>query len=211
MANKAGVGFSEKTDSFEAGVEAAQAAVNDGGISRCDLVMLFSTSRHQPNRLRDGVRSVVGTEARLIGGYGTGIITTRRFGYDGCQVGVAVFSLDSMKVDMFIEDGLPGNEYNVGQALGRQIISRAYQGEPNLDAFSADCFLPTVHAKSSCPQMPRGSARNTIPCLRSRKAKQARRSGRAKKCSSAFPWTAWCVGFSTGRIGSSAEPEWQLR
>jgi hypothetical protein len=53
-------------------------------------------------------------------------------GYDGYQMGVAVMSSDSVKVDMFIEKNLPNNEYNVGIALGEQIKSVEYTGTPNI-------------------------------------------------------------------------------
>ncbi len=58
-----------------------------------------------------------------------GIITRDQLGYNGFQVGVAVVSSDTVNFDMFIEGGLPDNEYNVGRALGKQIASKNYSGE----------------------------------------------------------------------------------
>jgi hypothetical protein len=113
-------------------VDAASAAAAEAGVSRCDLAMIYSTSKHDPAQLRDGVRSVIGPTARLIGGYTIGIITKDKLAYEGYQVGVAVMSSDSVKVDMFIEKGLPDNEFNVGYALGRQIKSKDYMGTPNI-------------------------------------------------------------------------------
>lgn len=132
MACRAGVGFSENPNSYEAGVAAARGAIADAGASRCDLAILYSTARHDPTRLRDGVRSVIGPAARLIGGYATGIITKDQLGYDGYQVGLAVLSCDSVQVDMYIERGLPDNEFNVGAALGEQIRSKGYRATPNI-------------------------------------------------------------------------------
>lgn len=132
MATKAGVGFSENPKSNEAGVEAAKAAMAEAGTDRCDLAILFSTSRHDPVQLREGVRSVIGSTARLIGGYAFGIITKDQLGYDGFQMGVAVLSSDSVKVDMFIEGGLTDHEFEVGVALGNQIKSKDYAGIPNI-------------------------------------------------------------------------------
>jgi len=102
------------------------------GVSRCDLAIMYSTSKHDPAQLRDGVRSAIGPEARLIGGYSIGTITKDRLGYEGYQMGVAVMSSDSAKVDMFIEAGLPDNEFNVGVALGRQIKRQVYTETPNI-------------------------------------------------------------------------------
>lgn len=132
MATKTGVGFSENPKSREAGMEAARAALAEAGVSECDLAILFSTSKHDPVQLRDGVRSVIGAGARLIGGYSSGIITRDKLAYDGYQIGLAVLSSDTVKVDMFIETGLVGNEYNVGVALGKQIKGKDYVGTPNI-------------------------------------------------------------------------------
>ncbi len=132
MTTKAGIGYSENAKSRDAGAEAAQAALAETGVDRCDLVIMYTTEKHDPVQFRDGVRSVVGPAAKLIGGYAFGTITKDRLGYDGFQVGVAVLSSDSMKVDMFIEKGLPDNEYDVGFALGKQILSQDYAGQPNI-------------------------------------------------------------------------------
>ena len=56
---KVGVGFSDNHRSKEAGKEAAQAAMQEAGLDRCDLVLVYSTSRHDPMQLRDGIRSIV--------------------------------------------------------------------------------------------------------------------------------------------------------
>jgi len=132
MTTKAGVGFSENPGSREAGAEVACAALAEAGASECNLAILFSTSKHDPVQLRDGVRSVIGPEARLIGGYSIGIITRDRLGYEGYQAGIALLASDSLKVNMFIEKGLPDNEFNVGVALGEQIKSKSYEGSPNI-------------------------------------------------------------------------------
>src|SRR5437870_1437620 len=115
-----GVGYSEQADSNRAGIEAAQAAISRAGDGACRLVLLFSTSKHNPEALRDAVRSVVGPAPRLVGGYGVGVITAQDLGYDGYQVGIAAFVGDSGSFDLFIQSGLNDNEYETGAALGRQ-------------------------------------------------------------------------------------------
>jgi hypothetical protein len=107
-------------------------AMAEAGIDKCDLAIMYSTPKQDPAELRDGVRSVIGPTARLIGGYSVGIITKDKLGYEGYQTGLAVMSSDSMEIDMFIEKGLPDNETNVGLALGKQIQSKDYKGEPNI-------------------------------------------------------------------------------
>lgn len=118
---KAGTGFSDNASSVEAGAEAARgamAALGDGG---CDLVMLFSTSQHDPALLREGVRSVVGPGPRLMGGWAVGVITNDRFGYGGSQVAVACLRFDGVQWDVIAESGLAGAQEQVGKALGARL------------------------------------------------------------------------------------------
>jgi hypothetical protein len=111
MTSRAGVGYSENPISREAGAEVARAALADGGLSNCDLVLVYSTEKHDPAQLRDGIRSVLGPEPRLIGGYSMGIITNDRLGYAGYQVGLIAVASDTMRIDMFIEPDLVDREY----------------------------------------------------------------------------------------------------
>ena len=132
MSTKAGVGYSENPKSLEAGAEAASAAMAQAGVGRCDLAIVYSTEKHDPTQLRNGLRSIIGPSARLIGGYAVGIITADRLGYEGHQVGVAIVNSDSLQIEMFVQPRLPDNEAQVGFALAQQIKSRRYRGEPNL-------------------------------------------------------------------------------
>jgi len=132
LASTAGVGYSDNPDSRRAGAEVAQAALDDGRLDTCDLLLLYSMEKHNPAQLRDGIRSVIGPKPRLIGGYSAGTITKDRLGYGGFQVGLAAIASDTLQIDMFIERGLPDREYDVGLALGRQIKDRTYSGSPNL-------------------------------------------------------------------------------
>jgi hypothetical protein len=132
MASRAGVGYSEDPNSGQAGAEVARAALAAGGFDHCDLVLVYATEKHDPVQLRDGIRSIVGPRPRLIGGYSMGIITNNRLGYAGYQVGLAAIASDTIKIDMFIETGLVDREREVGVALGQQIKSQRYQGDPNL-------------------------------------------------------------------------------
>lgn len=130
---RAGVGHSENANSMEAGAEAARAALAQAGTETCDLAMMFSTSKQDPTQLRDGLRSVVGPRTRIIGGYALGVVTADYLGYEGYEVGVAVLSADSGEdIDLFIEGPLPDNEYKVGLALGKQVRSKEYRGEPSI-------------------------------------------------------------------------------
>lgn len=132
MATRVGVGFSENRDSYEAGREAAGAALARGGMTQCGLLLVFSTSKHDPAAFHAGLRSVVGPTTRVIGGYAIGVLTNDRLGYDGYQCGVAAFAGDGIRFDLCREPGLPGREREVGAALGRQLAALRYAGEPNV-------------------------------------------------------------------------------
>jgi hypothetical protein len=132
MATQAGVGYSESPNSYAAGAEAARAAMEKSGVDRADLAILFSTAKHDPERLRDGVRSVIGPDTRMIGGAAVGVITNDQLGYEGLQVGVAVLSSDRFRIDLFRERGLAQGEEVTGKALGRKIRSKTYEGSENL-------------------------------------------------------------------------------
>jgi hypothetical protein len=135
MATKFGVGESELHDSRAAGAAAAGAALANADLSDCDLALLFSTSRHDPVALRDGVRDAIGPAPRLIGGYSNGIITQRMLGYDGRQVGVAVMKSDSVKVEMFVEPDLRDRGHEAGLGLGGRIRDARSAGTPNVLLF----------------------------------------------------------------------------
>ncbi|RYY21787.1 MAG: hypothetical protein EOP41_07980, partial [Sphingobacteriaceae bacterium] len=80
---RAGTGFSDKTNSFEAGAEAAYSAKTKAGISGdCSLAFLFTTSRHSPALFAEGVKSVTGDAKIFVGGCGVGFITNDCLGYD---------------------------------------------------------------------------------------------------------------------------------
>lgn len=131
--SRAGSGYSEDPDSRSAGIEAARAALARAGTERCDLALVYATSRHDPAALLEGVRSVVGREARIVGGYSVGSITNDRVGFDGYQVGVGIVDSRSLEIEVFVEGGLDRRgEQEVGRALGRKIAAAEYQGEPNL-------------------------------------------------------------------------------
>ncbi len=161
MTTKAGVGHSDLSDSYGAGAAAARMAMQSAAIERADLVLLFSTSKHDPVRLRDGVREVVGPNARLMGGYAVGIITHDFLSYDGSEVGVAVLSSDTARIDMFIESGLNDNEPAAGEALGRQIARHGIPVDASLillydtvnlvsGTFKMNMATPLVQGMSRC-------------------------------------------------------------
>ncbi len=121
---KVGVGYSEHDDTEEAGIRAMHRAKEQAGRSDpCDMVLLFSTSSHDPVFLRSVVAAEAGGRAAIIGGGAVGAITNDRYGYSGDQVGLAAFWLDGTGCRLFSEGGLADSEEAVGQRLGRHMAS----------------------------------------------------------------------------------------
>jgi hypothetical protein len=114
----AGVGFSELPDSEAAGREAAGKALAAAACRRADLVLLFSTARHDQARLLAAVRATVGPTARIVGGGAAGIITNDHLAYEGAQVGVAVLASPTLVARTFVVPDSLHDEQRAGHALG---------------------------------------------------------------------------------------------
>jgi hypothetical protein len=132
MPTHTGTGFSNSPDSFRAGAEAAAAALAQAGVDHCQLAILMTTSRHQPQQFLAGVRAALGPLPQLLGTYAVGVITNHHLGYDGYQCGVAVLASDTIQVNLFLEENLASNEYACGHALAQQILAQPYDGPASL-------------------------------------------------------------------------------
>lgn len=135
MSTQIGVGFSDLSDSRAAGISAAQSALANAGTTRADFALLFSTGKHDPQRLSDGVRETLGAGCRIFGGYGVGIITRDHLAYDGFEVGIAVFCSDSLKLHAFVETGLANQESATGEKLGSQLAAANLPADASLLLF----------------------------------------------------------------------------
>lgn len=123
MGTRVGIGSSTNNISYDAGVDAARFAMSSGGLDRCDFVFLFSAARHNQEEVLRGVRSIT-KDAPLIGGSTYGIISADTLGYEGHEVGVAVFQSDSLSFRTFTVGDLNRDESEAGRRLG-QIIQNA--------------------------------------------------------------------------------------
>jgi hypothetical protein len=142
---RAGVGFHDDPNSRNAAAEAARQAVRQAGEGRIDVAFMYSTSRHDPGALLEGLRSVVGAQSRIVGGAATGVLTNGRLGYEGYQVGVAVLGADGLEVHTSLAAGLDIDEFDTGQRLGRQIAAASPGAEASL-------FFMYDMVKKSTPQ-----------------------------------------------------------
>ena len=126
------VGAANRRETAEAGRLAVQEAMA-GAIERApDFALLFATSRHDPNELLKAVRSALPENVPVYGGYAVGIITHDALGYDGFQVGVALFWLDRANVDIMVGRGLNLDAATVGAEFAQQLTAKKFPGNPSL-------------------------------------------------------------------------------
>ena len=83
METKAGVGYSELFDSYDAGKECALEAIKNFNGNPVSMAVIFTTVRHDAEQFQKGIKEIIGTDTPLIGGYSVGIITNTHLGYDG--------------------------------------------------------------------------------------------------------------------------------
>lgn len=119
---RVGVGYSDNPDTAAAGAHAVKEAMARAGRSApCDLVLLFSTARHDAVLLRQSVVSLVGKNVPVFGGGAVGAISNDHFGYAGDQIILALFWLDGVQCVSMAEEGLNGGEEETGLRLGRRL------------------------------------------------------------------------------------------
>lgn len=147
---RAGVGYSEVPVSHEAGAAAAREALLKLGGVAPDIILLCATVQHDMVGLRDGVRSVVGMEPRLVGWGAVGAATNKHAGYGGNQVGLAAIKTGGARCDVFYDGDLDDGETDVGHRLGAKI--RDWAGEGNND-FSSVLIYDSISTKSGRPRL----------------------------------------------------------
>src|SRR5665213_661918 len=91
----AGTGYSQNVNSFDAGVEIANKAIDKSGLSQETLFFLFATPHHKIDLLMRGFRSVSRYMPKFFGCTTTGLVTNKVLSYNGALVGGAVISTDT--------------------------------------------------------------------------------------------------------------------
>ncbi|MDR3221945.1 MAG: FIST C-terminal domain-containing protein, partial [Candidatus Accumulibacter sp.] len=121
---RVGVGYSDIPDSASAGAQAVRAALEmSGRQDSCDIVLLFSTARHNLDILRAAAVAEAGAAALIYGGGAVGVITNDTFGYAGDQVGAACIWLEGSDCQVLVDGGLLASEEESGIRLGRRLAA----------------------------------------------------------------------------------------
>jgi hypothetical protein len=121
---RSGVGYTDTTDSFEAGRSCAEKAMANGSLERSDFTVAFCGGNHDPIDFLKAVREVVG-DSTLIGGTAVGVITNEKASYGGYEAGVAAVSSNSMRFDAVSVGGLKDGEEHAGEELGKMLANKS--------------------------------------------------------------------------------------
>ena len=118
---KAGTGFSQDANSFSAGVEIANKAVNGTHLDSETLFFLFATPHHKVDLLINGIQSVIGDSPKFLGCTTTGLVTNDFLSYNGALAGGAFISYDTPFFEIFYEATIKDREYEAGRELAKKI------------------------------------------------------------------------------------------
>ncbi|MES1215739.1 MAG: FIST N-terminal domain-containing protein [Bacteroidota bacterium] len=120
-ATKAGTGFSQNENSFQAGIEIADKAMAGSKLSSETLFFLFATPHHKVDQLMKGIRSVVGDQPKFLGCTTTGLVTNEFLSYTGALAGGAFISSDTPFFKIFHEQNIKEREFDAGKNLAQKL------------------------------------------------------------------------------------------
>jgi hypothetical protein len=135
MTAKTGVSFSRSASSYDAGREMAQTAMQNAGIVKPDLALVFASAEHDSESLLNGVKSVTGNECVIAGGTSTGVITNDYLGYEGFHAGIMVISAADIGFRTEIMENIASDEYSAGKSMGQKLSFLNHYDDPALLLF----------------------------------------------------------------------------
>ena len=118
-----GVGFSDLSNSFEAGEQAAKDSIITEFESSIDIAIIFASGRHNAKEVLHGVRSILGQDTRLAGGSTSGIITNKKLGYEDFHVGVLSLDASEFSCKAFWQNNISTSGETPGIEIGEKINS----------------------------------------------------------------------------------------
>lgn len=135
-----GTGMSSAQTAFEAGQDAAQAAVSALAGERPALVIAFTTPKYNLSELLAGIRSVTGS-AILIGATGSGqIVQGQHMGY-GAGVSVLTMTAGPYRFGAASASHIRGNLDQAGQDIARTSRAIAGPSPHSTVLLLADCLI----------------------------------------------------------------------
>lgn len=118
---KTGIGYSEKENSFDAGVEIATMAKPNTEVADQTLFFLFATPHHKIDFLMQGIKSVMGDNIRFLGCTTTGIVTKDFISYTGVLAGGGFMTSGIPFFKLFFEENIDNREFEAGKSIAGKI------------------------------------------------------------------------------------------
>ena len=127
MSIQASVGFSEGVDPYAVGVNACQDALNGIEGKRADAVIVFASVAYDQQKVLDGIRSVSGEAAIMVGASTAGEIVTSG-PLNKHSVAVMLIKSDTLRFFADIGKDVAAGPHAAGKAVAEAVKAKA--GEP---------------------------------------------------------------------------------
>lgn len=122
---KIGIGYHNGHNAMESGQAVMKQALQQGQITRADLVLAFCSGQIDAEGYFRGMRSVIGTEVPIVGGSAIGIITNEVIAYTGIPAGAVIVQAEKLRYALATTGAVDHDEYQAGQALANQLNRQA--------------------------------------------------------------------------------------
>ena len=116
-----GIGYQNEQNAWSAGKKVAEAALEQGQISRPDLVVAFCSGQLAAEEFFRGLQAVVGQETPIIGGSAIGLITNEVLAYTGYPAGAVIIQTDAIRFRIAAAGGLDHDERQAGRAVAEKL------------------------------------------------------------------------------------------
>ena len=118
---KVGTGYSNQSDSWNAGRSVVEQALRAGDIDRPSLLFAFCSNRTDPNEFFHAMQSVVGDGVPIVGGSAIGVITNSELSYTGHPCGALALQADMPFCRVAVSDELHKGETRSGKRLAEKL------------------------------------------------------------------------------------------
>lgn len=139
MPVRSGTGTSGISDAYQAGKEAATAAIAELGGEAPALVLVFTMPHYDLPQLLSGIRSVTGS-ARLAGATGSGEMVQGRYMGFGGGVALMAITAGNYRFGIASAPHIKGNLNPIGQQIARESKAQAGPSPHSAMILLADCM-----------------------------------------------------------------------
>lgn len=123
-----GTGASEQSDT-PAAIREAYFSTGIPAELKPDVIIVFTTSRHDPAVVESALKEIAGTSTKIFGGYAVGVITNQYLGYDGFQIGILVIKDSTIQTKAIWRTGMNSRPEEIGREVGKELKASALNGQ----------------------------------------------------------------------------------